>query len=233
MEKTTTSARLRTIMQERGLKQADLVRICAPFAKEFGIVMGKSAISQYVTGKSLPAQRQLTALGEALNVSEAWLMGYDVPRERTFSGTNLKTNEEESVIPGLFPVRIKRFPVLGKIACGEPIFADEEHGAYVMASEDIHADYCLVAQGDSMSGACIGDGDIVFIRQMDVVPNGKIAAVLIGDEATLKYIDYRQETATLILTPANPAFRTQVYSGEELNSIRILGQAVLLHKSLE
>ena len=144
-------------------------------------------------------------------------------------------SEEDNspIIPGLYPVRIKRFPVLGKIACGEPIFADEEHDAYVMASEDIHADYCLIAQGDSMSGACISDGDIVFIRQMETVPNGKIAAVLVGDEATLKYIDYRQETATLILTPANPAFRTQIYSGEELNSIRVLGQAVLLHKSLE
>lgn len=82
MERTTTSARLRTILAERGLKQTDLVRMCAPYASEFGIVMGKSAISQYVSGKSVPAQRQLSVLGQALGVSEAWLMGFDVPRDR-------------------------------------------------------------------------------------------------------------------------------------------------------
>lgn len=82
MDRIHTSIRLRQIMEERGIKQADLVRMCAPFAREAGISMGKSAISQYVTGKSLPAQRQLTILGQALNVSEAWLMGFDVPRDR-------------------------------------------------------------------------------------------------------------------------------------------------------
>ena len=82
MEKTSTSARLRQLLLETGLKQADLVRMCSPLAKEFNVRMGKSAISQYVSGKSLPAQRQLSVLGIVFNVSEAWLMGYDVPRER-------------------------------------------------------------------------------------------------------------------------------------------------------
>ena len=183
------------------------------------------------TGKpitpSIP-KLKLVASGMGMTLHDLFDRADDM--DVTFAG---EEEDNSPIIPGLYPVRIKRFPVIGKIACGEPIFADEEHGAYVMASDDIHADYCLVAQGDSMTGACIGDGDIVFIRQMDEVPNGKIAAVLIGDEATLKYIDYRPETSTLILTPANPAYRTQIYSGEELNSIRILGQAVLLHKSLE
>lgn len=82
MDKTTTSARLRQLLLETGLKQADIVRMCSPLAKEFNVRMGKSAISQYVSGKSLPAQRQLSVLGIIFNVSEAWLMGYDVPRER-------------------------------------------------------------------------------------------------------------------------------------------------------
>lgn len=80
--KTTTSARLRQLIAETGIKQADIVRRCAPLAEGFHVRMGKSAISQYVSGKSLPAQRQLTILGIIFNVSEAWLMGYDVPRER-------------------------------------------------------------------------------------------------------------------------------------------------------
>ena len=88
MDRIHTSIRLRQIMEERGIKQVDLVRMCAPFAREAGISMGKSAISQYVTGKSLPAQRQLTILGQALNVSEAWLMGFDVPRDRAPAQTD-------------------------------------------------------------------------------------------------------------------------------------------------
>lgn len=82
MDKTTTSARLRQLLLETGWKQADVVRMCAPLATKFNVKMGKSAISQYVSGKSLPAQRQLSVLGIIFNVSEAWLMGYDVPKER-------------------------------------------------------------------------------------------------------------------------------------------------------
>lgn len=182
------------------------------------------------TGKpitpSIP-KLKLVASGMGMTLHELFSKAEDM----NVSYTN-DEEEDDIPVPGLYPVRIKRFPVLGKIACGEPTFADEDHGAYIMGSSDIQADYCLVAHGDSMIGASIADGDIVFIHQTEEVPNGKIAAVLIGDETTLKYVDYREETATLILTPANPAYRTQVYSGEELNSIRILGQAVVLQKNL-
>lgn len=225
--KTTTSVRLRQIIRERGLKQVDLVRMCEPYAREFGITMGKSSISQYVSGKSIPAQRQLTALGLALNLSEAWLMGYDVPRERAARPSN--TSED---VPGIMPIRKKAFPLLGKIACGEPTFAEEQHEAWIEATDDIDADFCVRASGDSMNGAHIEDGDIVFIKQAPVVDSGKIAAVCIGDETTLKFCDYRPADGMLILTPANPAFRTQVYSGEQLNQIRILGRAVCLQKKL-
>lgn len=227
--KTTTSVRLRMILEERGLKQSDLVRMCAPYAREFGVSMGRSSISQYVTGKSLPAQRQLSVLSSVLNVSEAWLMGFDVPRERV---TRQTESVDVSAIPGIMPIRRKSFPLLGTIACGEPTYAEEQHETWIEATESIDADFCIRASGDSMSGAHIEDGDIVFIKQMPVVDNGRIAAVCIGDETTLKYCDYRPETATLILTPANPAYRPQIYTGEQLNAIRILGLAVKLQKDL-
>lgn len=223
----TTAERLRQIMQERGLKQADILRLCEPYCKQLNVKMGRNDLSQYVAGKIEPGQYKLIILGRALNVSEPWLMGFDVPRER-----NAHPAEKETEIPGIYPVRKKSFPVLGKVACGEPIFAEEDHETSIMASADIDADFCLIAQGDSMTGAHIDDGDVVFIRQMPIVPNGKIAVVLIEDEATLKYIDYRPEQATLVLTPANPAFRTQIYTGEELNQIRVLGMAVVLQKNL-
>ena len=169
-------------------------------------------------GKALPSDEELARAAEVIGVSVSDL-GRDAERA-------------EETIPGLYPVKKKRFPVLGKVACGEPIFAEEDRETSIMASADINADFCLIAQGDSMTGAHIEDGDIVFIRQMPTVPNGKIAVVLIEDEATLKYIEYRPEQATLILTPANPAFRTQIYTGEELNQIRVLGMAVTLQKDL-
>lgn len=82
MERVTTGVRLRQIMQDRGLKQIDIVRLCAPYAKSYGISMSRSAISQYVSGRVVPAQRALSVLGKALNVSEAWLMGFDVDPDR-------------------------------------------------------------------------------------------------------------------------------------------------------
>lgn len=169
-------------------------------------------------GKALPSDDELSRAAEVIGVSVSDL-GIDAERA-------------EETIPGLYPVKKKRFPVLGKVACGEPIYAEEDRETSIMASADIDADFCLIAQGDSMTGAHIDDGDIVFIRQMDVVPTGKIAVVLIEDEATLKYIDWRPESYTLILSPANPAYRIQVYQGEELDHIRVLGQAVCLQKNL-
>ena len=169
-------------------------------------------------GKALPSDEELARAAEVIGVSVSDL-GRDAERA-------------EDTIPGLYPVKKKRFPVLGKVACGEPIFAEEDRETSIMASADINADFCLIAQGDSMTGAHIEDGDVVFIRQMEVVPNGKIAVVLIEDEATLKYIDWRPESYTLILSPANPAYRIQVYQGEELDHIRVLGMAVVLQKNL-
>ena len=169
-------------------------------------------------GKALPSDEELARAAEVIGVSVSDL-GRDAERA-------------EETIPGLYPVKKKRFPVLGKVACGEPIFAEEDRETSIMASADINADFCLIAQGDSMTGAHIEDGDIVFIRQMPTVPNGKIAVVLIEDEATLKYIDWRPESYTLILSPANPAYRIQVYQGEELDHIRVLGMAVTLQKDL-
>lgn len=130
------------------------------------------------------------------------------------------------------PIRLKRFPLLGEIACGQPIFADEDKESYVMADTDITADFCLRAKGDSMIEARIYDGDIVFIREMPMVNNGDIAAVIIDDEATLKRVYYYPEKSKLVLYPANPAYEPFIYTGEELNSIRILGKAVYFMSAL-
>lgn len=116
--------------------------------------------------------------------------------------------------------------MLGKIACGEPIFADEEHELYIDASDDIKADFCLTAKGDSMIGARIFDGDVVFIKEQPIVENGQIAAVIIGDEVTLKRWYYYQKQMKLVLQAENPKYEPLVYVNDELNNIRCLGRVI-------
>lgn len=121
---------------------------------------------------------------------------------------------------------IKRIPMLGAIACGAPIFADEQRGEYLAAASGIDADFCLVAKGDSMVGARIYDGDIVFIKAQSTVRDGEIAAVIIGDEATLKRVYFSESESKLVLSPENAAYPPMVYVGRELESVKIIGKAV-------
>ncbi len=95
-------------------------------------------------------------------------------------------------------------------------------------TDDLDVDFCLRAAGDSMIGARIYDGDIVFVRKQSSVDNGEIAAVLIDDEATLKRVYYYPDKNKLVLSPENPKYEPFVYIGEELDEVRILGKVVEL-----
>lgn len=83
MKKESTASRLNKLMSERNLRQVDILELVKPFCLKYGIKMNKSDLSQYVSGKVEPSQEKLVVLGMGLNVSEAWLMGFDVPRERS------------------------------------------------------------------------------------------------------------------------------------------------------
>lgn len=180
----------------------------------------RSAISKVENGERDISQSMIGKYAEALGVSPAYLLGSadDAPVQ--------EAADDLSAYPNLLPIRTKRIPLLGSIACGQPIFANEEHGEFFLTPEDVDADFCLRAQGDSMSGARILDGDIVFVRRQETVENGQIAAVLIGEEATLKRVYYYPEKGKLVLNPENPAYEPLVYIGEELSDVRILGRAV-------
>ena len=117
--------------------------------------------------------------------------------------------------------------MLGYVACGEPIFADKNYEAFVMADADIDADYCLTCKGDSMINARIHDGDIVFIKSCSMVDNGDIALVVIDNDVTLKRVYYYPEQQILKLVSENPLYAPFVYSGAELEQIHILGKAVM------
>lgn len=122
-----------------------------------------------------------------------------------------------------FP-KMNRIPLVGTIACGTPVLATENLDGEVTVPEDISADFALRCKGDSMIDARIHNGDIVYIRQQPTVENGEIAAVLIGEEATLKRVYISNNTITLVA--CNSKYQPFVYTGEQLNQIRILGKAV-------
>ena len=123
-------------------------------------------------------------------------------------------------------------PVVGQIACGTPILAEENIDGYVELPEQIRADYALVCKGDSMINAGIRDGDVVYIRQQDSVENGQIAAVMVNDgEATLKR--FYRDGSTVSLIAENSAIPPMVFSGEEINRLRVIGLSVAYVHMLE
>lgn len=95
MKKENTAIRLKQIMEERQLRQVDILTKCQPFCEKFRIKLGRNDLSQYVNGKVEPGQEKLTILGLALNVNEAWLMGYDVPMERN---NNIQREESPKIL---------------------------------------------------------------------------------------------------------------------------------------
>lgn len=94
MKKANTSDRLKQIMNERNLKQVDILNLSLPICSKYNVKMNKSDISQYVSGKVEPSQEKLVVLGLALNVTEAWLMGFDVSMERKDSSREAKEDIE-------------------------------------------------------------------------------------------------------------------------------------------
>lgn len=211
MEKEELRIRLKRALEMRDKKSVDLSR---------DLNIPKSAVSQYLSGKSknMTADR-LYDIARYLHVSEAWLMGYDVPMERDLKP--LPSNVQ------LYVPEIRTLPVLGRVACGEPIMAAEDQEYVTIENAPKDVDFILIAKGDSMTGARINDGDYVFIKKQSTVENGEIAAVLIGDEATLKRVYFDQEAGVLTLVAENPAYAPLVYSGDKLADVRIIGKAII------
>lgn len=165
------------------------------------------------TGKPVtPTLPQLRKIAEGMKMSlaELFQQAEDMPLD---SGSN--------IIP--LPAT-RKLPLIGAIACGAPILAQEHIEDYVDTPVHIHADFVLLCKGDSMINARIFDGDVVYIRQQETVENGEVAAVLIDNEATLKRVYLFPDH--VVLEPANPMYKPLIYWNEEMNAVRILGKAV-------
>ena len=132
--------------------------------------------------------------------------------------------------PNIRPIGTKRFPVLGSVACGEPVYMDEEKELYIDSTVDIKADFVLIAKGDSMINARIHDGDIVFVRRQEQIENGEIAVVAIDDEATLKR--FYKYADMVVLRAENPAYKEMEFRPEDHRDVRILGKAVAFQSDL-
>lgn len=208
--------RLKELRKERGLLQKDIANY---------LQIAVSTYSYWEQGTYEPDNQSLNKLAEYFDVSVDYLLGRT--DDRNIVGTSIFDFD------GISPIATHRIPMLGDIACGEPIYADEDRESYVLAGTDINADFCLTARGDSMIGARIHDGDIVFCRSQSMVNNGEIAVVIIDDSATLKRVYYYPEKKKLVLQAENPKYEPFVYVGEELDTIRILGKAIAFQSDIK
>lgn len=197
----TFGDRLRAARKAKQLTQKELA------AK---INAAHNSISNWENNQNMPDPDTIQNLCWALGVEPNYFFG---------------TVSTPALPPNILPMpEMRNVPLLGTIACGEPILAEENIEDFVKIPKDMPGDFALRCKGDSMINARIYDGDIVYIRQQETVENGEIAAVLIDSEATLKRVRILPDR--IILEPENPMYDPLVYRGEEMNTVRILGKAV-------
>lgn len=178
--------------------------------------LSESTIARYEKGTIEVKHATLVMLADVLGVNPAWLMGY--PGADKY--VNKKTDPD-----------VKQVPILGRIAAGQPILAQQYIEGYEYAPVKSGVDFCLIVKGDSMINARIFDGDIVGIRMQSIVENGEIAAVLIGDsDATLKRF-YRMN-GYVVLRSENPKYPDMVFGPEDMKRVRIIGKAVYLRSEV-
>ncbi len=193
----------------------------------------KGTINKILNGETRnPTIATLNALAEALNCPLEYLSG----RLEEIPGVRRLGDKNPSAVFGkirnadcILPIQKRQIPLLGEIAAGQPIYAEE---TFDIAECDatLNCDFALRVHGDSMIGARIQDGDIVFIRRQDDVDDGQIAAVIVDDEATLKRV-YHIKNGLQLLSE-NPKYPPMVFTLEEYTSIRILGRAVGFQSTL-
>ena len=188
---------------------------CATVGAAVGLSAG--TISRYCNNLiAKPKTPVVGMIATYLRVPASWLMGYDSPVD----GIEAKD---------VLMVEPRNVPMLGQVAAGAPIYADQQIDCFFQAGAE-KADFCLKVKGDSMIGARINDGDIVFIHAQPDVDDGEIAVVLIDDEATLKRV-YKMGDR-VILRAENPAYPPIELDRRDGKVVRILGKAIAFQGKL-
>lgn len=194
---------IRKLRTEKGISQDELARLTG--------YKDRSSITKIESGKVDLAQSKIMLFAKVLGTTPADLMG-------------LTTTSNDSLPPEAVKLETKELPILGSVACGKPIF-DPSDGVQIKVPSSFHADFGLYAHGDSMIGADIHDGDLVFFVQQPSVENGQIAAVFIDDEVTLKRV-YYQQGERLVLQAENSSVPPIIIEGPDLNQVHIIGRAI-------
>jgi hypothetical protein len=220
----TSTERINQIMKEKKLRQIDVLNLAKPFQEKYNIKFYKSHLSQYVNGKSNPDNEKIFLLSKVFGVSEAWLLGYDVPR--------YKVTEEfdEDISPKPQGLKI---PVLGTVAAGIPISAVED----ILDYEEIPQSwqnqgefFGLRIKGDSMKPD-INDGDTVIVKQQSTANNGDVVIALVnGDDATCKKFEKLDNGIMLISN--NSEYSPMYFSNEEVTTkpVVIVGRVLELRR---
>ena len=202
---------LKNLRTSRGITQGELATM---------LDVSRSTVGMYETGGREPDFETMEAIADIFNVDMDYLMGRtQVERNQPISTPRKK------IPPGFQPLpEMMQVPLIGTIACGTPILAEQNIKSYIGVPAAWRADFALECHGDSMSPT-ICDGDVVCIRSQPEVEQGQIAAVRIGEEATLKHCYYQNGVVQLIAD--NPAVcPPMVYTGQQLEEIEVEGLAV-------
>lgn len=190
-------------------------------ADDLGASIGKSraTIYRYESGdiENVPTTI-IRKMADALQTTVEYLMGWqDI--------TSPSLSAELRSLGFMPPPKTVKKPRLGVISCGEPIDSEENFDGFDNVPENITCDFTLICEGDSMLGARIRDGDVVYIRQQPTVESGQIAAILIdGTEKLLKRVYIKKDS--IVLQAENPAYEPLFFVGEEMNRVSIIGRAV-------
>lgn len=197
---STKGSRIKEAREKIGMSQTDM-------ADRIGV--SKQTLYKYENDiiTNIPSDK-IEEISALTGVSPAYIMGWE-------------TNQLPSEV---IKLQTKNLPILGSVACGKPIF-DPSDGVQIKVPSSFHADFGLYARGDSMIGADIHDGDLVFFIQQPTVENGQIAAVFIDNEVTLKRV-YYQQGERLVLQAENSSVNPIVVEGPDLNTVHIIGRAI-------
>lgn len=202
----TIANRIRLALDMRGMKQSELVEKTK---------IGKSSISTYLSGSYEPKQKNIYKIATALDVDEAWLMGFDVPIDR----------KNISVVSG----KGIKIPVLGRVPAGIPLEAVEDIIDYEEIPEEMSKTgefFGLQIKGNSMEPR-ICEGDVVIVKKQDDAESGDLVIAMVnGNEATCKRLMKYKEGIRLI--PSNPVYEPLYFSNEEINEkpVKIIGKVV-------
>ena len=196
---------------ERGITQEQLAAM---------LKVSRSTIGMYETGSREPDFETSEAIADIFNVDMDYLMGRsNVERKHPITPSGVQ------VPPGFRPLpEMTQVPLIGNIACGTPITAEENIKQYIGVPAAWRADFALECHGDSMAPR-ICDGDIVCIRKQCEVETGQIAAVRIGEEATLKHF-YKSGDMVQLIAENSAVCPPMIFSGTQLADIKIEGLAV-------